>query len=634
MKTKLLFIIILLSAFSTHYLFAQIPAFPGAEGWGAVSIGGRGGNVIQVTNLNDAGPGSFREACSTPGARTIVFRTGGVIVLLSEVQITDPFIYIAGQTAPGDGIVLKNFPITIFTHDVTIRGMRIRAGSDLPNLMPDNRDCITVESGSYNVIIDHCSFSWGSDENVSILDSGVHAVTVQWCIISEGLFASMHPKGFHSMGILIAYDATQTSTHHNLLAHNAGRNPLIARRTDHEFVNNIVYDWKYSCDLLEQGTQFKLDFAGNYYKPLTYSSAPELPLQIDFDSSTVFGTKLYVPNNYFSPNIPFITPAQLNAMGAGNAALFSATSLLSVPSSVTLQSPFAAYNSVLACAGALHPKRDTTDKRVLQSVIDSTGGLIDCIGTSPILLDSGNVKGSTDSTIIYSTLGKPFHYSAASRKIVIASGTGAGQVRYGLDGTPTVLDTAKMIFECKINPLWTTKPDSTSTYKFFAGCNNVLAAYPAYAAGTPPADADQDGMPDTWEISNGLDPNNASDHNGTNLSSTGYTNLEVYLNGLYPACNPITSSEDLFMMNTRILVYPNPFSFSTTIRTLGETLQNTTLTVYNIYGQAVKEIAGLPGSPAQSVTFQRGTLPGGLYFIRLEEGNKTIATEKLLISNY
>src|SRR6188474_2934791 len=106
----------------TH--FAQLPAFPGAEGLGSNTPGGRGGIVIEVTNVNDDGPGSFREALNTAGARTIVFRTGGIIELQSDLQLTEPFVTIAGQTAPGDGIVLKNFALSIFTHDIIIRGMR------------------------------------------------------------------------------------------------------------------------------------------------------------------------------------------------------------------------------------------------------------------------------------------------------------------------------------------------------------------------------------------------------------------------------------------------------------------------------------------------------------------------------
>lgn len=623
--------VIFILTFGSANIFAQIPAFPGAEGWGAVSVGGRGGRVIEVTNLDDAGPGSFRDAVNAAGARTIVFRTGGIIPLLSEVQVTNPYIYIAGQTAPGDGIVIKNFPLTVFTHDVTIRGLRIRLGNDYAALTADNGDCIDIESGSYNVIIDHCSLSWGSDEILDIFDPGVNSVTVQWCILSEGLNANVHPKGFHSTGLLIGNDASKTSVHHNLIAHCGSRTPLIISETDHEFINNLVYDWIYGCELLEEGAQLKCDFSGNYYKPHTYSPYPELPIHLDFDSTTILGTQLYMSNNYFSPNTPFITAAQLSAMGPGNAALFSTTSLLSVPSTVTQQTAFDAYNSVLACAGALLPQRDTTDNRVLQSVIDSTGGLIDCIGTAPIFLDSGNLIGATDSTIIYSMLGHPIQYSANSRKIVITSGTGVGQVRYGLEGTPIIIDSVNLVIEVKINTPWNTIPDSTSTYYFYAGCNTVISSYPSYATGTPPPDSDHDGMPDAWELANGLNPNDSTDHNGTGLDSTGYTNLEVYLNGLYLPCSAINSVSNFISTDDfKVSIYPNPFLFVTTI-IANKNLQDATLTVYNVFGEETKAIKNISG---REIKFYRDNLPGGIYFIRLMQGNTLITTGKLIITNF
>lgn len=613
-------------AFSTQ---AQLRAFPGAEGWGAASVGGRGGAVIEVTNLNDAGPGSFREACSVTGPRTIVFRTGGVISLNSEIQLFNPNIYIAGQTAPGDGIVIKNFPIAIFTHDVIIRGLRIRIGDDLPTQSPDNRDCIAIQNSSYNVIIDHCSFSWATDENLSILGDKVNSVTVQWCILSEGLYAGIHPKGFHSMGMLIAYDASKTSVHHNLFAHNGGRNPLIARRTDHEFINNLVFDWKYNADLLEQGVQLKLDFAGNYYKPHNYTSFPELPIHIDFDGATSLGTKLYMPNNFFSPNTPFMTSAGIAALGA-NAVIFSNNSLLSVASTITQQSSSVAYDTILAQAGALHPQRDAIDKRVLQDVKNTSGTLIDCINSTPILLASGNVINATATTITYSMLGKPIDYSAESRKIVITGGKGAGQTRYGIEATPILIDATNLIYQATIDIAWTTIPDATSTYNFFAGCNKLVnGGYPTYQPGTPPVDTDHDGMPDNWENAIGLNPSNAADRNGTNLNSVGYTNLEVYLNGFYTS-NTVTGVDDNQSSEAiTISIFPNPFTSSAIIHA-SQSLRDATLTLYNSLGQRVREIANVSG---QEIGLCREGLENGFYFIRIAHGEKAIYVARLMITD-
>src|SRR6188474_1117151 len=168
MKNFKLLFCLFLSVHLPEIHFAQLPAFPGATGFGSNTPGGRGGIVIEVTNVNDDGPGSFREALNTPGVRTIVFRTGGIIELQSDLQVTEPFVTIAGQTAPGDGIALKNFALSVFTHDIIIRGMRFRPGDDPDGESPDIRDCLAMQAGTEHVIIDHCSFSWSIDENVSL----------------------------------------------------------------------------------------------------------------------------------------------------------------------------------------------------------------------------------------------------------------------------------------------------------------------------------------------------------------------------------------------------------------------------------------------------------------------------------
>jgi pectate lyase len=619
MNTRLVALFFLFST-SVLSVWSQPLAFPGAQGWGAFSQGGRAGVVIEVTNLNDSGPGSLRDACSATGARTVVFRTGGVINLQSEIQLFNPFITIAGQTAPGDGIVLKNFPLSVFTHDVIIRGLRIRIGDDLPKQSPDNRDCLSIQSGSYNVMVDHCSFSWGLDENVSVLNAGVHSVSIQWCVIAEGLYANVHPKGFHSMGILVAYDAVKTSVHHNLFAHNGGRNPLIARQTDHEFVNNVVYDWKYNADLLEQGVQLKLDFRGNYYKPKSANPFPELPLHLDFDGTTTLGSRLNMTGNFFSPSTPFISATQLAGMGS-NAIVFASASTLSSASTIPSQSASAGYAAVLNAAGAQHPRRDATDLRVIQSVRDSTGTLIDCMDNTPRLLESGTLISATSSTIVYTMQGKPVDYSPESRKIVITGGLGAGQVRYGIESTPVLLNAATLTYEAKIDVPWTTIPNNTSTYEWYAGCKTVLNGYPVYAAGSAPADTDHDGMPDTWEQQNGLNPGSATDRNATTINAP-FTNLEVYLNTLYDGV--VT---DVTERGPGLSVYPNPFTDRIMVNT-HQALKNVTIQCLNVMGQEVIRKGSMEGNEF-SVELQ---VPVGVYLLRIWEGPNLVGTVRLMKS--
>lgn len=202
-----------------------VKAFPSAEGFGARTVGGRGGRVIEVTNLNDSGPGSFREAVAAKGPRTVVFRTGGTITLLSSITVINPYLTIAGQTAPGAGITLKNHPtnerspLSIRTHDVIVRYIRSRPGpaatptstlDGIQTVGPDRLNGTTVgPTNVYNIIIDHCSVSWAVDENLQV--SGTRDTTIQWNIIAEGLYKSVHPKGPHSRGLLIRQNSQRVT---------------------------------------------------------------------------------------------------------------------------------------------------------------------------------------------------------------------------------------------------------------------------------------------------------------------------------------------------------------------------------------------------------------------------------------
>src|SRR3990172_5507517 len=242
-------------------------AFPGAEGFGAFSQGGRGGRVLFVNNLNDDGAGSLREACRTKGPRIVVFRVGGIIELKSNLKITEPYITIAGQTAPGDGICLKNFTLWVKnTHDVVIRYIRSRPGDQ----MKVEQDAISIDT-SKNVIIDHCSASWGTDETLSVTGKGCTNVTVQWCMITESLDNSVHHKGRHGYGSLFRLDGN-VSVHHNLYAHNSSRNPRpgtygdVRRGGLLDFRNNVIYNWGVRAGYSAED-KITMNYIANYLKP-------------------------------------------------------------------------------------------------------------------------------------------------------------------------------------------------------------------------------------------------------------------------------------------------------------------------------------------------------------------------------
>ena len=236
---------------------AATPAFPGAEGWAAGTPGGRGGRVIRVTSLAGAGPGSFREAVEAEGLRIVVFEVGGVIDLDRQVlNVREPFITIAGQTAPSPGVTLIRGGINIRTHDVVVRHLRVRPGeAGAAKKSGWEVDGIATISGAHDVIVDHCSCTWATDENLSASGprhegagpddwrrATSHRITFSNNIVAEGLSNATHSKGEHSKGTLIHDNVTGVLILANLYAHNRERNPLFKGGAQGAIVNNLIYN--------------------------------------------------------------------------------------------------------------------------------------------------------------------------------------------------------------------------------------------------------------------------------------------------------------------------------------------------------------------------------------------------------
>ena len=199
-------------------------AFPGAQGFGRFASGGRGGKVVFVTNTNDSGPGSLRNALENEhGPRTVIFRTGGIIELKKNIGVSDGNVTIAGQTAPAGGITLKNAGLKITSENHIVRGLRIRPGDSAVGEKPPTRDGLALNNGANNVIFDHCSVTWGVDENIQIW-RGARGITISNNLIAEGLNESIHHKGKHSKGLLVGPQTEQISVFRNLLADNHDRN--------------------------------------------------------------------------------------------------------------------------------------------------------------------------------------------------------------------------------------------------------------------------------------------------------------------------------------------------------------------------------------------------------------------------
>ena len=236
---------------------AAATAFPGAQGWAASTPGGRGGQVLRVTTLAADGPGSLAEALRTPGPRIVVFEVAGVIDLkLQELRISEPFLTVAGQTAPSPGITLIRGGLTIATHDVVVRHLRIRPGTGgLHQGAGVDFDAITTLSGARDVIVDHCSLTWATDENLSASGTRFvgatpdewranvsHRITFSNNLLAEGLRHATHAKGEHSKGSLIHDNSTDILIVGNLYAHNYERSALSKGGTRAQFLNNLIYD--------------------------------------------------------------------------------------------------------------------------------------------------------------------------------------------------------------------------------------------------------------------------------------------------------------------------------------------------------------------------------------------------------
>ena len=346
---------------SAAALRGATPAFPGAEGFGADTPGGRGGSGIAVTNLDDSGPGSFRAACEAEGPRIIVFRVGGLIDLKKNIVVRNPNITIAAQTAPGDGICLRDHQIVIDTHDVILRYLRSRPG----DISGNEVDAISVAGSSRKVIADHCSATWSVDEALSP-SGGISDVTVQWCLIAEGLNNSVHKKGPHGYGSLVRAIGG-LSLHHNLWAHNRGRNPRLGDNYGKppfpifDVRNNVIYDHGGPS---VTGDTFEANYIANYIKPGPATGRP-LPIGPTYKAAL----KFYVDGNEVSGKITVDLFSKMQGVTLV-AKPFEAPAVRTV-------SAEEAYKVVLAGAGATVPVRDAVDERIIADVRNGTGGFVD-----------------------------------------------------------------------------------------------------------------------------------------------------------------------------------------------------------------------------------------------------------------
>ena len=449
-------------------------AFPSAEGFGRFTRGGRGGTVYKVTNLNDGGPGSLRDAVEADGPRIVVFDVDGTISLKSPLRIHNDYITIAGQSAPRGGITLRDYPLQISANEVIVRYLRARLGDETKL----ETDAVSVGQGR-NIVIDHCSLSWSNDETLSVtqrVEPGLKHltdVTVQWSLIAESLNDAGHQKGQHGYGSLIqGSKGARYSFHHNLWAHHQARMPRIGNYSGAkvdpdgiiaDFRNNVFYNWGQGATTdfynwkpgLERG--YNMDpFYGRPDNPSRFAAGADLNTNATTHSNFVNNwyqqgsatggpVALYIRNasgkTHFSGNYMdgrLVKDQWSLVVTSQNPPVFKAERPFDFGPVKTESAP-AAYRRVLASAGA-SKQRDAVDERIVESVRNRSGHLIN------------------------------------SQKDV--------------------------------------------------------GGWPEIRAGVAAPDADRDGMSDVWERAHQLNPADPAD--ASRVATDGYTNIEVYLNSLVP----------------------------------------------------------------------------------------------------
>ncbi len=438
-------------------------AFPGAEGGGAFVTGGRGGRTVVVTSLSDDGSkGTLRWAVRQKGPRTIVFRVAGRIELTAQLFINEDNLTIAGESAPGDGITISNFPVSIKAENVIIRFLKFRLG-DTASIADDAVKAIRTR----NLIIDHCSLSWGTDECGSFYDN--ENFTLQWSIVSESLNKSTHAKGAHGYGGI--WGGKNASFHHNLIMHHTSRNPRFcgSRYSNDtasekvEFRNNVIYNWGSNSAYAGEGGVYNI--VNNYYKP---------------GPATLAARTKNLSYRIFSPN----ADEGANAQPAG------------------------VWGKFYVAGNFVHGNKEVTANNWLGVHPDVNKGDV---------FDINSIK--LNKAVEFHGVTK----SAEQSYNDVLKHAGASLVRDAVD--------VRLIDEVK---------NAKSTFQGSRGSINGIIDSQSDVGGWPvqsfdpsglPTDLDGDGLPDDWEIKNGLDKNNLNDANM--IAPCGhYSHLELYLHSL------------------------------------------------------------------------------------------------------
>ena len=574
---------------------AQAPAFPGAEGHGRYVTGGRGGRVVHVTNLNDSGTGSFREAVKS-GKRIIVFDVAGVIALKSDLKIADN-ITILGQTAPSPGITLRYYTVQPGSNNI-IRFLRIRRGQE--KNINDGADA-TWQRNKTGIIFDHCSFSWSIDEVASFYDN--NNFTMQWCTVAESLTNPGHSKGAHGYGGI--WGGKLASFHHNFVAHLMNRGPRFngARYGWTGYTNNkeySTYKWQNTvqaenvdfrnCVMYNaQGTCYggpgggQINIVNNYYK-----AGPSHSLK----GTTLNGLKVDVSTGKergSQDRITLVTLSTKDNSDKNHPELYDMTSRYYINGNTTettkgQKTENKDWKGISYDKGipSLNGEYYSPDAKNFygDAVAHTTISGKSCV---KIKMDNPAPTGEVTTHSAAEAYEKVLAYAGASlyrdeidARYMEEARTGTATYKGSITNSPGIID-------------------KVSDVKGYTETN--------FGTGTRPAsfDTDKDGIPDEWEKANGLNPNNASDALTCSLDAKGYyTNIEVYANSLV---ENIMKSENADALSGVAEYYPTSTStgISQTVVDKGEVAS---ITYYALNGSRLN-------APAKGISIRKITYSNG-----------------------
>ncbi|MBK7541332.1 MAG: hypothetical protein IPN66_07760 [Candidatus Competibacteraceae bacterium] len=458
-----------------------LPAFPGASGAGAISVGGRGGVIYEVTNLNGGGPGSLRAGVEMSGPRIIVFRVGGTIEIEHTLHISNPYITIAGQTAPGGGITIsgKNTVGDVFnisTHDVIIRYVRFRKGYNSGTVSQDG-DAFSFFGVASTSVIDHCSMSWAQDENAQVWGNSSgpqpHDITYSWSIFAEPL--AKHPTNLITgSNANASQNMLNIDAHHGFFANSFYRNPLIKNKS-FRLVNNIIYNWSLSATELGGGVQ--ADIIGNLYKPG--------PMYLSAENRRLYEIQAFVAPNDTTPS--------------GNPSVYVAGNM------------------------GPHNSNPESDNWGMVREVTTEG--------NP---EIGPLSATYRRSVPLAALPVPIEAQPANQlEALLFPTVGASQRLDCLGNWVFNRDTvdARLVQEYQTGKGIVPNTESD------------VGGFPVISNGTPCTDTDHDGMPDQWEDAKGLNKNDPSD--GPRVGADGYTYVEKYLGGSSPAEMRLSSPKNV-----------------------------------------------------------------------------------------